>query len=64
MGDLVNLRQVKKQRAKAAAAVEAEAQRARYSRTRAQRNADRLADEKARGAVEQAKLDPATDHEG
>ncbi len=57
MGDLVNLRQVKKQRAKAAKAAKAEANRLRHGRTPAQKAADRAAEEKSRAALDQARLD-------
>ncbi len=57
MGDLVNLRQMKKRQARAAAAAVAQANRALHGRTAAQKAADRLAREKAASALDQAQLD-------
>jgi len=58
MGDLVNLRLVKKRRARAADAAEAEAQRLRHGRTKTQKRSDRLDEQRIKQAVDQAKLDP------
>jgi hypothetical protein len=57
MGDLVNLRHVKKQRARAAASAKAAAQRVLHGRTKAEKQADRAAQARDRAAVDQARLD-------
>jgi hypothetical protein len=57
MGDLVNLRQVKKQRARAAAAAEAAAKRVLHGRSKAEKAAETRAQTKTRAVLDQAKLD-------
>lgn len=57
MGDLVNLRRVKKQRARVDAASAAETQRLLHGRTTAQKRADAAAEARLKSAVDQALLD-------
>jgi hypothetical protein len=61
MGDLVNLRQVKKQREKAARAAEAGANRQLFGRTKVQKSAEALEKHRAGRVLDQAKLDPLSD---
>lgn len=58
MGDLVNLRMVKKRLAKAEAAAGAAAQRARFGRTKAEKLADSGVRERVDRVLDQARLDP------
>jgi len=58
MGELVNLRRVKKQRAAADAAAQADANRRRFGRTKAEKQSDSLARDKAKAQLDQARLDP------
>ncbi len=59
MAELVNLRRVKKARAKAAEAAAAQAQRVRFGRTPAERARDAQAAARADAVLDQARL--ATD---
>ncbi len=58
MGELVNLRRVKKLREKAAGDAVAEANRRLHGRTKAERIADTLDQNRAARVLDQAKLDP------
>ena len=58
MGELVNLRQMKKRRAAADAATQADANRRKFGRTKAEKQSDTLARDKAKAQLDQAKLDP------
>ena len=58
MGEIVNLRRVKKQRARSAAETEAAANRARFGRTKAEREAERLEEERRRAVLDGAALPP------
>jgi hypothetical protein len=58
MGELVNLRQMKKRRAAAESAAQADANRRKFGRTKAEKQSDRLARDKAQAQLDQAKLDP------
>jgi hypothetical protein len=58
MGDLVNLRLVKKRRAKAGAEVEAAARRAQFGRTTAERQEAASTRDRADRILDQARLDP------
>lgn len=58
MGELVNLRQMKKRRAAAEAAAQADANRCKFGRTKAEKQSDSLARDKAQAQLDQAKLDP------
>lgn len=60
MADLVNLRHVKKQRAKAAESAVAEANRLVHGQTRAQKKAQQAARALATRVLDQAKLDKPT----
>lgn len=55
MGDIVNLRQVKKQRAKAEAAAEAAQNRALHGRTKGEKQGDALERERRRALLDGAK---------
>jgi hypothetical protein len=57
MGEIVNLRQVKKQRAKAAAEKQAAENRVRHGLTAAQKEANRLAEERRAWMLDGAKKD-------
>jgi hypothetical protein len=57
MGEIVNLRQVKKQREREAAELAAAENRARHGRTVAARKAERLAEERRRALLDGAKKD-------
>lgn len=54
MGDVINLRQARKVRARADRAQVADANRVKFGRTKGQKQADAAAEEKARNAVEGA----------
>ena len=58
MGDLVNLRAVKKHRDREAAAAVAEANRRRHGRTKAEKSAEATANRLAAKILDQARLDP------
>lgn len=63
MGDLVNLRRVKKQRAREAAAQAAAENRVRYGRNAAAKQADRLERRRSEAEAAGAKLDkPDAEH--
>ena len=55
MGDLVNLKQIKKRIAREQADKQAETNRIRFGRTKGQKEAEALAAEKARRALDQAR---------
>ena len=57
MGEIVNLRQVKKQRERAAAAKQAAENRVRHGRTGAAKQADRMAERRREAALDGAKVD-------
>ena len=57
MGEVVNLRQARKERARAAADAKAAANRARFGRTKAEKQADRADADRARKAVDGAELE-------
>jgi hypothetical protein len=59
MGEIVNLRQVRKDKARIEKSAEAAANRARHGRTLAERERDRLEEERARRTLDGAKHDPA-----
>ncbi len=58
MGDLVNLRLIKKRRAKAVAEADAAARRAQFGRTKAEKRANLGVREWADRMLDQARLDP------
>jgi len=60
MAEIVNLRRVKKQRAREAAAQDAAENRVRHGRTGAEKAADRLEQARARRAHEGNRHDPAS----
>lgn len=60
MGDVVNLRLIKKRRAKAAAGADAAARRAEFGRTKAEKQGQARTDELADRVLDQARLDPPT----
>ena len=57
MGEIVNLRQVKKQRAKAAAAAVAAENRVRHGRTGAAKQVERMEAERQKAVLDGAKKD-------
>lgn len=57
MGDLVNLRQVKKRIARDEAAKQSETNRARFGRTRLERQHDELRAQRAGDALDRHRLD-------
>lgn len=59
MGDLVNLRMVKKRRAKTEAAADAAARRVKFGRTKAEKLAEAAARSGTDRVLDQARLDPA-----
>ncbi len=61
MGEIVNLRRARRQRARTAAEAEAQANRARHGRTRAEREAERLEQVRARRALDGARKDEPRD---
>lgn len=61
MGEIVNLRRVKRQRARAEAAAEAAENRARHGRTGAQKAAERDSAARARASLDAKRLDRASD---
>jgi hypothetical protein len=61
MGEIVNLRRVKKRLARADAAVAAQQARVLHGRTAAQKQADQQAQDRARQTVDAAKLTPEQD---
>ncbi len=61
MGDLVNLRQVKKRRAAAEAAARAAENRVRHGRSGEQKQADRRAAEGHKAQVDNARLSPTNE---
>ena len=58
MGEIVNLRRVRKAQARAAAAVESAENRAQHGRTPAERERERLEREQAQRILDGAKRDP------
>jgi hypothetical protein len=58
-GDVVNLRQFRKQKARAAKDAEAEANRARYGRTKAEKTVSRAEVERREKTLDGAKRDEA-----
>lgn len=61
MGELVNLRSVKKRRARAQEAEEAAANRQLHGRSKAQRLSEAASQRLAERTLDQAKLDPPSD---
>jgi hypothetical protein len=61
MGEIVNLRRARRQRARDTAAEAAAANRARHGRTRAERDAERLEQERARRALDGARQEEPRD---
>jgi hypothetical protein len=59
MAEIVNLNRVKKARAKAEAESQAAANRAKHGRSKAQKQADRAAEEQLRRLLDGAKRDDA-----
>ncbi len=59
MGDLVNLRQVKKRREKAEAQSMAQARRLLFGRTKAEKQNDELAQRRAEQSLDNAKIEDA-----
>jgi len=57
MGEIVNLRQIKKQRERAAAAKLAAENRVRHGRTGTAKKADKMAEERQQAALDGAKKD-------
>ncbi len=57
MAEIVNLRRVRKARDRAAAATAAEANRAKFGRTKAEREADAVEQARVRRTLDGAKLD-------
>lgn len=57
MGDLVNLRQVKKRVAREEAAQQSEANRVRFGRTKSERSRDQLQTNRARDILDQHRID-------
>lgn len=57
MGDLVNLRQVKKRVAREEAAQQSEANRVRFGRTKSERSRDQLQANRARDILDQHRID-------
>lgn len=60
MGDLINLKQVKKRIAREEAAKQAEANRARFGRTKGERNRDETLAERNTRALDQHRLNDET----
>ncbi len=60
MGDLVNLKQVKKRIAREQAAKQSETNRARFGRTRDERKRDELVAQRAGNTLDQHRLDDET----
>ena len=60
MGDLVNLKQVKKRIAREAADTQAETNRARFGRTKNERRRDEFQAKRASGILDQHRLDDGT----
>jgi hypothetical protein len=58
MGEIINLRQTRKQRLRAAAERDAEQNRARFGRNAAEKSGDRKQQERQRAVVDGAKLEP------
>lgn len=61
MATIVNLRQARKQRARADKDSEAAANRARFGRTKAERSRDTQATERAQAHLDAHRLDPSDD---
>ncbi len=57
MAEIVNLRRIRKARDRAAAAITAEANRAKFGRTKAEREADAVEQARVRRTLDGAKLD-------
>ncbi len=57
MAEIVNLRRIRKARDRTAAAITAEANRAKFGRTKAEREADAVEQARVRRALDGAKLD-------
>jgi hypothetical protein len=60
MGDLINLKQVKKRIAREDAAKQAEANRARFGRTKGERKRDELHAQRSSNALDQHRIDDET----
>ncbi|MCX7360727.1 MAG: DUF4169 family protein [Alphaproteobacteria bacterium] len=58
MADVINLRQARKEKARRARDGEAAANRTRFGRTKAEKVADKDADERSRRALESKRLEP------
>jgi hypothetical protein len=61
MAEIVNLKQVRKDKARRERSSEADANRRRFGRTRAEKQADRDAEERARKAHDARRLEPDED---
>ncbi|HEX7792231.1 MAG TPA: DUF4169 family protein [Afipia sp.] len=57
MGDLINLRQVRKRNAREEAAKQSETNRARFGRTKGERKRDELHAQRASDALDQHRID-------
>lgn len=60
MGDLVNLKQVKKRIAREEAAKQSETNRARFGRTKSERSRDQLQAKRASDTLDQHRIDGGT----
>ncbi|MBN9594008.1 MAG: DUF4169 family protein [Afipia sp.] len=60
MGDLINLKQVRKRIARDEAAKQSEINRARFGRTKGERNRDALQARRANDALDQHRIDDGT----
>ncbi len=58
MGEIVNLRRVKKQRARAEQAVQAAANRVLHGRSKGEKAADAMAAERLEATLDQARVEP------
>ena len=58
MAEIVNFKQARKDKARRERSTEADANRRRFGRTRAQKQADKDAEERARNALDERRLEP------
>jgi hypothetical protein len=58
VAEIINLKQARKDRARRERATEADANRRRFGRTRAEKNADKDAEQRARKSHDELQLDP------
>jgi hypothetical protein len=58
MAEIVNLKQARKDKARRERSTEADANRRRFGRTRAQKQADKDAEERARKSLDERRLEP------